>query len=401
MVPGGKRAAGAAAADPTAGPAPGAPARAAQLDDALLVDALSRLAGAASRAAAAEAVVPPLLEVEGVRAVAVVLRDGDRALIVGSGGYGCGAMSVGQVLPLDAGLPVTEAVRTGRTVVQGSGPSWVAVPFGSRAGALLLSLTSAPPPALVRLQRLARTVGDALHRAEEQERAAADLAVLTALLSVPLVTPDVTCRTRPWSGAAGGDVVVCLPDGRGGRWLVVADVCGSGMPAAVVAQGVQAAFTALLPYADGPAALLADVDRALRATVSPGLFVTAVAAHEQQGRLRVASAGHPPLLLLRPGGAHPVEVDPGLPLALEGGSASVRAQAEVRLEPGDVLLLHTDGLLDRRGCAGPCTADLQQLLAGRPLDDLERLADDVLDAAADVGAAGDDVTLVLVRTRTG
>jgi hypothetical protein len=394
-VSGGEGAAGRA----PAGPLQRTPAPAA-LDDALVVDALSRLAGAASRADAADAVLPLLLDVPGVRAAAVVVRDGDRAVVVGSAGYGCGPMSPGAELPLSAGLPVTECVRTGRTVVQGNGPSWVAVPLGGRAGGLLLSMTTAPvqlPAELARLHRIARGLGDALHRAGEQERAAAELAVVASRLAAGPAPDGITVRSLPHAGPAGGDLALCLPDGRGGRWLLVADVCGSGLPAAVVAGSVQATFTALAPYVDGPAALLAAADRALRTCVRPGLFVTALAAHERQGRLRVASAGHPALLLVRSGGAVPVEVEPGLPLALESEDGAVHEEEACALLGDEVLLLHSDGLVDRRTAAGAVTADPLALVHGLPSDDLEVLAEAVLAAAEELGAAGDDVTLLLAR----
>lgn len=393
--PGGERTAGRA----PAGPRPHT-AAAAALDEALVLDALSRLAGAATRAAAADAVLPLLLDVEGVRATAVVLREGSGAVIAASAGYGCGQMSPGEVLPLDAGLPVTEAVRTGRTVAQGSGPSWVAVPLGGRAGALLLSMTGPPlqsPAALGCLQRIVRGLGAALARTGEQERALADLAVVTSRLTPPPVPDDVTVRTLPYDGPVGGDVALCLPDGRGGRWVVVADVCGAGLGAAVVGRSAAATFTALAPYVDGPAALLEAADRALRSAVGPGLFVTALAVHERDGLLRVASAGHPPPLVLAACGPVPVEVEPGLPLALESDESPARRGVPVPVPDDGVLLLHTDGLLDRRGPEGPVAADLLALVAGRPLGDVEALADAVLAAAQAVGAPGDDVTLVLVR----
>lgn len=388
----------------TAGTAPAGPLSRtpglAALDDALVVDVLSRLAGADSRAAVADAALPLLLDVAGVRAAAVVLRDGSRAVIAGSAGYGCGAMSPGGVLPLDAGLPVTEAVRTGRRVVQGTGPSWVAVPFGGRAGALLLSMSSAPvrsPGELARLERVARGLGDALARTGELERVLADLAVVTSRLAPPAAADGVTVRTLPYDGQVGGDVALCLPDGRGGRWLVVADVCGAGLPAAVVANSVTATLTALTPYVDGPVALLDAADAGLRSTVGAGLFVTALAVHEAGGALRVASAGHPPLLLLGPAGPVLVEPEPGVPLALESDERPVRGEVTVAVPADAVLLLHTDGLLDRRGPEGARAADPLALVAGRPLGDLEELADGVLAAAEDLGAQADDVTLMLAR----
>lgn len=379
-------------------PQPGAPAGA--FDDALVVDALTRLAGAASRAGASDAVLPLLLEVPGVRAAAVVLRDGGRVLVAGSAGYDCGTMAPGAELPLDAGLPITEAVRTGRTVLQGSGPSWVAMPFSHRAGGLLLSLTGPPPEApseLTRLHRVARGLGDALARARTQENASAELAVVSAQLAPPAPAAGVTVRSLAYQGPVGGDVALCLPDAADGRWLVVADVCGSGLAAAVVASSVQATLTALASYADGPAALLRAADRALRACAADGAVVTAVVVHERAGRLRVASAAHPPLLLLSPSGVTTVEVEPGRPLALDGEQPCLRAEVEVPLPDDAVLLLHTDGLADRRLGDGTCTADVPSLVAGLPLDDLEELADAVLAAAQARGAQGDDVTLLLAR----
>ena len=184
---------------------------AARLDPALVVDVLARLAGADSTADIAAASLPPLLDLPGVRAACLVVRDGDDAVVVGSAGYDCGTMAPGARLPLDAGLPVTEAVRTGRRVVQGGGPSWIAVPYGrARRGALLLSLTVAPPAdeeSLRRLERVGRAVGDALHRAAEQERTFAELALVTSGLASPVVAR----RAGRWP---------CAPSRTTGRWAV-------------------------------------------------------------------------------------------------------------------------------------------------------------------------------------
>jgi hypothetical protein len=382
---------------PTAPPSVPQPAR---LDDALLVDVLARLAAAGTPAAVAAAGLPLLLQVTGVRAAAVVLRDRSRVVVVGSAGYDCGTMAPGAVLPLDAGLPVTEAVRTGRPVARGSGPGWIAVPFGGRAGALLLSLVSAPPSSsdeLARLDRMARGLGDALVRAVEQEHEVSALAVVRGSLAAGPVDGEVASRVLPHHGSVGGDVTICLPDDQGGRWLVVADVCGAGLPAAVVARTVQAAFTALAPVAGSAPALLSGVDRAVRRAAGTGLFVTALVAHQQGRRLHLASAGHPPPLLLHPDGRHVLAVPAGLPLALESDDAGPWPQVELDVPDGAVLLLHTDGLVDRRGRHGPRSADPLALVGDQALDDLEALADGVLAAAAEVGDAGDDVTLLLAH----
>ena len=388
-----------------AAPAP-APLEPVAIDAELVVEVLELLVGADGEAGIAAAGLPPLLQVEGVRGVAVVVRQGASAVVVGSAGYDCGVMAPGAALALDSGLPVTEAVRRRATVVQGTGPWWVAVPFAcgrSRTGALLLSL-DAPPPAspaeLGRLERIARAVGEGLRRAAAAERAGSDLERLLGDLAAPALPPaqaDVAARSVPYDGPVGGDVVLWLPDGRGGRWSLVADVCGSGLGAAVTARTVHATLAALGEQVAGPAALLAAADRALRPLVGPDSFVTAVAVRSAEGRIDVATAGHPPPLVLTPAGVRTVAPEPGPPLALGTGDTPVFAETSYEVPDDAVLLLHTDGLLDRRRADGPCPAEAESLVAGLPLDDVAALADGVLAAAEAVGVAGDDVSLLVAR----
>jgi hypothetical protein len=371
--------------------------------DVVLPDGLAALVRAATRVEAAGACLPLLAELPGVRGTAVVGRDRHRVVVLASVGYGCGPMAAGAELPLDASLPVTEAVRTGRTVVQGDGPSWVAVPFSRGAagrGALLLSLTVGPPagPAeLARLQRLAGAVGDALARtgAAEDDRAA--VAALVEALRPPPPRPvpgwEVVVRSRGADGPAGGDVVGCLPDGGGGAWLVAADVMGSGLAAALPAHAVRTALGLLARSAPGPVALLTALEDAVVPALPAGCFVTALAVHAAaDGTLRAASAGHPPPLLLD-GVAGPLEVEPGPPLGVEGGP---RPEASGRLPRGAVLLLHTDGLVERRT---PLGVELLEAagLATCSAADLEAAADAVLRAADAVAPATDDVSVLLAR----
>ena len=375
----------------------------------LLLDALAALVGAQTTSDVASACLPLLLDQDGVRGCALVQRDGRCAVVVGSAGYDCGSMAAGVTLPLDAGLPVTEAVRTGKLVVQGEGPSWLAVPFGDvgdrRAGALLLSLTSAPPQCpdeLVRLHRLARAAGDALRRAAKQEEAGVGMSGVAAHLvaSCPaLAGHDVAVRLLPQDGRAGGDLVVCEPGRDGAIWLVVGDVCGTGLGGALTARAVAVAVRAVAPYARDPEELLAGVERAISSTIGPGSFVTAVAVLLSGDRLSVASAGHPVPLVLTASGVVAVLVEPGEPLALETGTAGVRGSISRVLPPDAVLLLHTDGLTDRRTPEGTLGIDPIDLVPDRwdGDGDLEALADAVLAGAEDVGSAGDDTALLLIR----
>lgn len=399
--------AGGAREVPPAG-TPAAAVTAFSLPDPLVLDAVAALAGARTEPDVVSAVLPLLVGRPGVRAAAVVRRSGRSAVVLGSDGYPCGTMSAGAELPLDAGLPVTEAVRSGRTVVQGSGPSWVAVPFGGGRevpGALLLSLTGAPPDPddVARLQRLARSLGESLRRASGQSRDTAALAALSAgLQSVPLLGADLETAVRvlPREDGAGGDVVACVPDGRGGSWLVMADVCGSGVAAALVGRSVRTAVRALATAAPGPAALLVGVEAAVAPDVAVDCFITAVAVHvASDGRsLRVATAGHPPPLIVLQGRAVAVEVDPSPPLALQDDVPPTLVETVCELPSGAAVLLHTDGLTERRTPTHVALLDPHVLAFGLG-DDLEQAADAVLTAAGLVGPAHDDVTLLLARPR--
>lgn len=391
---------------PAAGPTRSAPCL--ELPAEVLVDAVAALAAARTELGVAGACLPLLLGRAGVRGVAVVQRRRRSAVVLRSAGYDCDTMGAGTVLPLEAGLPVTQAVRSGRTVVQGAGPSWVALPLGGDLqppGALLLSLTCAPPePAgLLRLERLSRTLGDALHRARGQDRDVGALTALSARLRPrPVIGEgepvELVVRSAPVSGVVGGDVLACLPRTGGGTWLLAADVCGSGLQAAQVAAVVRTALRACAPTAGGPAALLAQLDAAVRPEVGPGSFVTAVAVLvSPDGRCaHVASAGHPPPLVLHHGRATSVALEPGPPLALEGQLLPAVAGSCVELPEGGALMLHTDGLTDRRTDDGVVLLDPRRLAAGVP-DDLEQAADAVLVAAASAGAVQDDVSLLLAR----
>lgn len=378
--------------------------------EAALVDALQPLAGARGAVDIAEAVTAALAGLPGVRAAAVLRKDGRDAVVVGSSGYDCGTMGYGARLPLDSGLPAPEAVRRGVLVRQGPGPGWCAVPFGRRTvapGAVLLSCDAAPPAGeadLARLQRLADAVGAALDRAAAAEQVEAELAtVVRALLPGRPVSGGsgsparggAAVRQVPRGGVVGGDVAVAAVVG-GARWYVVADVCGSGLEVAAAAAGVRAAVRAAVPHAASPADLLALLDRALQPDARPGVFVTAVAACVRDGSLTVASAGHPAPLLVHAGGVREVAVDPGPPLVLELDGSAGLVDAVGAVPVGALLVLYTDGLTDHRG---PDGADLDAVslaeAAGVGAASPEQAATLLLAAADAAGPAVDDTTVLV------
>ncbi len=159
----------------------------------------------------------------------------------------------------------------------------------------------------------------------------------------------VAARYVPMTSVAGDfyDFVVADNTCAG---LLIADVSGHGVPAALIASMVKLAATAQRANAADPAGLLSGMNAALYGNTQ-SQFVTAAYVHldAETRELRYSAAGHPPMLLLR--GDKVTEVaENGLMLAaFDFAAYSNTAQ---RLEPGDRLLLYTDGIVEATSASG-------------------------------------------------
>jgi sigma-B regulation protein RsbU (phosphoserine phosphatase) len=132
--------------------------------------------------------------------------------------------------------------------------------------------------------------------------------------------------------------------------LLIADVSGHGVPAALIASMVKMAASSQRVNADRPARLLAGMNRALCGNTQ-GQFVTAAYVHldASKSELRYAAAGHPAMLILRRGAIEEVSEN-GLLLAVAENAAY--SEKTLALEAGDRLLLYTDGLTEARNAQG-------------------------------------------------
>jgi hypothetical protein len=380
------------------GPVERAPATPVVVPTRVLVEGLTALAGAGGRLEVAEVVLPLLLDLPGVRAAAVVERAGADVVVQGSAGYACDAMGPGTRLPLDAGLPVTEAVRTPPDRGERTRAAWVGVALPSARGGSTPAepaRRSAAGPGSPR--RLAQAVGSALERVGRTEVALAELAALTAG-TTPAVdldpALDVVVRSVPLEGDVGGDVLLsCRRPATAAGWSWPTSA------AAVSGRRCWRARSRRRPgrwrrTRPGRRSCSGDLERSLRPVVGQGSFVTRSSSTWPPGGASVASAGHPPPLLLTAGGASALDVPPGQPLALETGRTEAYVAVAVDLPPDALLVLHTDGLGDREGARG---TDPLDLLRDVPLGDPATVADAVLAAADRAGAATDDVALMVVR----
>jgi serine phosphatase RsbU (regulator of sigma subunit)/anti-sigma regulatory factor (Ser/Thr protein kinase) len=170
------------------------------------------------------------------------------------------------------------------------------------------------------------------------------------LPSAPLAAGEVTLRgwQRP-AAEVGGDYFefLTLADGRVG--FAVADVSGKGLGGCLVMSMLSALLRGLHAMHDSPSALLAALERQLQGTLRPGEFITMFYGllEPASGRLVWASAGHlPPMLWRARTGRIEGMVSRGLPLGALRGGAMARSLSDrtVALEPGDQLVLFTDGI---------------------------------------------------------
>jgi sigma-B regulation protein RsbU (phosphoserine phosphatase) len=259
---------------------------------------------------------------------------------------------------------------------------------------------------LERAHRLLREQADNV-RADLQRAGMIQRALL------PQVAPQlpgvqVHALYRP-SQSIGGDLydVVQVDDRR--AVLLVADAAGHGLSAALLA----VLFRSQLRLADPdsrmrrPCEMLQAANRALcEGFPVPGLFLTAVycLVDTESRRATIASAGHPPLLLLRRRGGFERILHTGPALGLR--PAAGYGEHDVALEPGDRLLFYSDGLYDRvlRGDGSPSEQIVAALEGetGHGSDVLQRLFAPAW--ASDLGgdeALEDDVTLLLLDATPG
>ncbi|HEX3815489.1 MAG TPA: GAF domain-containing SpoIIE family protein phosphatase [Mycobacteriales bacterium] len=193
----------------------------------------------------------------------------------------------------------------------------------------------------------------------------------------------------------GGDWydILDLPDGRLG--VVIGDVTGHGLGAAIVMGRLRSALRAYALIESDPAVVLQYLDRKMQhfepgpmATVAYGIF------SPDREQFAVSLAGHFPPVIAEPGEPTMIPelpVDP--PLGVQAGIR--RRTSTLRVTPGTVLCLFTDGLIERRG--SDIDADLRRLRDTLTAGTAEQTCASVLAALVDGDALTDDIALLTLR----
>ncbi|MFI7304151.1 PP2C family protein-serine/threonine phosphatase [Micromonospora aurantiaca] len=192
----------------------------------------------------------------------------------------------------------------------------------------------------------------------------------------------------------GGDLYEVMDTPYGVR-MIIGDVRGKGLDAVRLASIVLGSYRHVAYERADLRAVVTDLDRAVARNVGDEDFVTAALVEERGGTLTIVNCGHPPPLLLRRGAVIPLE--PPAPAPPLGFMPVVRPRVE-RLEPGDRLLLFTDGLGEARrdGEFFPTADRAWRLLGhGTVADGLASLETALVEWVH--GRLDDDIALVLME----
>ena len=290
-------------------------------------------------------------------------------------------------------VPLTSRGRTFGLI------TWVVSDSGRRYG----------PEDLAFAEDLARRAAVAVENGEVFREQKGRLAEITRIAEVVqhAILPPVPTRTgtldldTAYVSAArealvGGDLyeIVAVP---GGVRLIIGDVRGKGLDAVRLATVVLGQFRAAAVELDDLGAVARRMDERLRPYLGNEDFVTVLIAQiAPDGTTDVVCCGHPPALVAARGSRRYLGTADSLPLGL-GAEPGV---VTTRLEPGDRILLYTDGILEARNRRGDFIEldDVAASLGEGPLETVLGRIDQQLRAAVG-GELTDDLALLVAEFR--
>lgn len=252
-------------------------------------------------------------------------------------------------------LPTTVTVAGQRSHV-------LVLPLVSRSRTLgVLVLGRAEPMeavgfmATLELARRAALAADNARLHEEQVAAATALQASLLPSALPSI-PGLSLAARYHSASpglfVGGDFYDAYPVSDSASVFAIGDVCGKGAEAAAVTGMSRDLLRMLLQDGRGLTESLRRLNQALIDHPSTSRFCTVALARVEQtdgaALARICLAGHPEPVVLRADGTTEVAGVPGDLLGVLPAESLDLAEVEVRLDPGDALVLYTDGVTERR-----------------------------------------------------
>ncbi len=212
--------------------------------------------------------------------------------------------------------------------------------------------------------------------------------------------------SRVASVAEGGDLIERVPHASGAHSLLVADVEGDGVDAMITASFVQGLFCATAVADRSAAAIVgrinSDLHQRCAGRISAAMWV---AQFSPTGQLVSCNAGYPPPLWIPADDSTLVRLSTGGPVA--GYSAQPQYEEEqVRLLPGDMLLVVSDGVLTTRNVMGQPfgeerIAELATEMRRHPLDSVVNAILEAVQNYSGRPAPTDDLSVLAVRFAPG
>jgi serine phosphatase RsbU (regulator of sigma subunit)/pSer/pThr/pTyr-binding forkhead associated (FHA) protein len=265
-------------------------------------------------------------------------------------------------------------------------------------------LTALGSVAALRIRNLSLAEEGARRRELEKEMALARQIQLTLLPEqLPEIPGYSIFATNDASRAVSGDFYEFLGRDEGDEHvIVIADVSGKGMAASLLAASFDALLMGPIEVGHPPDLLCSRVSRRLFMKTPPERYVTAfiAALDPGSGRLSYTNAGHNAGLLVRAGGTVQRLDANGLPLGLF--PAVEYDKVEITLQPGDLVMLYTDGITEAANPKGDefgleRLEAVVQKYAQEPLVALAVAIETAVEVFADGTPFGDDRTLVMLR----
>lgn len=201
------------------------------------------------------------------------------------------------------------------------------------------------------LQQMVRAGAARLEIQDEELQRAREIQESLLPKEIPqLAGYEVASAWQP-ARAVGGDYFDVLKLGETRLAMVIADVSGKGVPAALLMANVQASLRASVRDMDSPARVCSIINGMLCASIAGDRFVTFFCGVLDAGSrtFHYCNAGHPYPILVSSGGVRTLDQG-GAVLGVFPGWAY--RDASVELKPGDRLLLYTDGITEAEGPEG-------------------------------------------------
>jgi len=366
----------------------------------------------------------------------LVSQDGRRLALITTTGYAGGISQQFPDLPMDMPAATTDAARTGRPViirtpaeyeqrypdpatpaVVAGGSSWLTWPLGAgKAPIGAIGLMWRHPQQFEPGQlAVVAAVADLIAQAQVRARVYADEHAIASVLQravipttaavIPGLEIAASYRQAGTTQQIGGDWydAMALPGKR--AYLAVGDVVGHGLAAAEDMTQLRNAGRTLAVVGHQPASILEELARVTDWATS-GKFATMAAAivEPDVSLVTYATAGHPPILIRR-AKTGTVEIPPpaeGLALCLPSEKDSSQyTQGQTSFDVGDIVLMYTDGLIERRGedLGDGIARVAERLQAWQPGTPLSSLCDELIASLA--GEPQLDDMCVLAVSRPG